>query len=211
MEGVRTLGGRTAFVRSIDRPTLVLGSTQDRSIADPGALERCGVTLIRRRSGGGTVLLEPGTAVWLDTWIPRGDPLWEEDVARSRRWVGEWWKEALGGDVSVHHGPPVVNRWSDAICFAGLVAGEVTWRGRKVVGVAQWRGREGCLTHSLAYAEIDWSVLTELLGLGSPAATEVGSVAATLTEASSSAPGKLTERLLEGLPDGAPWEVRRTG
>src|SRR5580700_5969644 len=104
MEGVRTLGGRTAFVRSIDRPTLVLGSTQDRSIADPGALERRGVTLIRRRSGGGAVLLEPGTAVWLDTWVPRGDALWEEEVARSRLWVGEWWSGVLGGGAEPHRG-----------------------------------------------------------------------------------------------------------
>lgn len=211
VDAVRNLDRRTVFVRSIDVPTLVLGSTQDHSIVDPAALGRSGVTLVRRRSGGGAVLLEPSNLVWLDAWVPRSDPLAEDDVARSRLWVGDWWSGVLGNGAVAHRGGPVTTRWSDAVCFAGLDAGEVTWRDRKVVGVAQWRGKEGSLTHTLAYVDVDWSVTAELLRLGPEAAAEIGVGVATVAEASSVAPGALADRLIEALPTGVAWDVRRAG
>ncbi|MGH9007630.1 MAG: lipoyl protein ligase domain-containing protein [Acidimicrobiales bacterium] len=209
VDGLRSLGHRTVFVRSVPVPTLVLGSTQDRSIVDAAARERRGVALIRRRSGGGAVLLGPGTVVWLDTWVPGRDPLWQDDVARSRLWVGEWWKAALGGAAAVHRGVPVTNRWSRSVCFAGLDSGEVTRGGRKVVGVAQWRGREGALTHSLAYRAVDWSTIAELLGLEPGAAAALDEVAAPL-EPGAAGQTDLIDRLLGSLPDGPTWEVRRS-
>ena len=49
-------------------------------------------TIVRRRSGGGGVLLMPGEFVWLDLEIPAGDALWHDDVGRSMWWVGELWR-----------------------------------------------------------------------------------------------------------------------
>jgi len=208
---VRSLQRRTVFARSTDAPMLVLGSTQGSALVDRRALARHGVALVRRRSGGGAVLLEPERSVWLDTWVPRGDPLWEDDVARSRLWVGEWWSEVLDDGAVTHRGGPVSSKWSDAVCFAGLDAGEVTWRHRKVVGVAQWRGKEGSLTHSMAYVEADWSVVAALLGLGPGAATELQSMTATVAEAGWPDPHDLVDRLIGALPAGPTWDIRRNG
>jgi len=54
-DAIRTLERRAVFLRGVDRPTLVLGSTQDVGIVDTEALIRHGVELVRRRSGGGAV------------------------------------------------------------------------------------------------------------------------------------------------------------
>jgi lipoate-protein ligase A len=195
---IRALARRTAFVRTVERPTLVLGSTQDVGIVDTQALARRGVELVRRRSGGGAVLLEPDRAVWVDTWVPRGDPLWRDDVARSGAWIGAWWAESLGvPGLQVHDGRPIESRWSDRICFAGLGA--------------QWRSSAGALIHSLAYLEIEWERLTELLDLGSDralAAVELTASTITVPELVATDAGRLTSALLARLPDPSSWEVR---
>ena len=102
---------------------------------------------MRRRSGGGAVLVGPGQAVWIDVVVPAGDPLWADDVGRAGWWLGEVWAAALaaaglpGGEV--WRGAQVRSAWSDRVCFAGLGAGEVTVGGRKVVGISQRRTRAG--------------------------------------------------------------------
>ncbi len=213
-DAIRTLERRTVFFRGVERPTLVLGSTQDVGIVDAEALIRHGVELVRRRSGGGAVLLEPGRAVWADTWVPRSDPLWSDDVTRAGSWVGSWWAESLGlPDLEVHRGPPLASRWSDLICFAGVAAGEVVQRGRKVVGVAQWRSSSGALTHSLAYLGIEWGRMTELLDLGlerADASRELAASTATLGDLGPIDSGGLTSALIERLPDPTSWEVSAT-
>jgi len=210
-DAIRGIERRTAFIRRVDQSTLVLGSTQDAAIVDAAAMADRGVELARRRSGGGAVLIQPDRAVWVDTWVPRADPLWNDDVAESRAWVGRWWAESLGtADLEVHGGPPIRPRWSDLICFAGVGAGEVRHRGRKVVGVAQWRSREGSLCHSLAYLGVDWADLTELLNLGD----ERGDATRDL-EATTVAAGELVgvdrvglvSSLIERLPDPESWTI----
>lgn len=211
-DAIRAIGRRTAFVRRVERPTLVLGSTQDVSIVDGAAMARHGVELATRRSGGGAVFVEPGRAVWIDTWVPRADPLWSEDVVRAKSWVGSWWAAALGArDLDVHEGRPIESRWSAAICFAGVAAGEVVHRGRKAVGVAQWRSREGALTHSLAYLGIDWAKMTELLDLGpgrTEAADQLTASTTTLADLGATDPARLAATLIDRLPDAGSWEVR---
>jgi lipoate---protein ligase len=213
-DSLRRRDHRTAFLRTLERPMLVLGSTQPLGIADADALLRHDVELVRRRSGGGAVLVEPGQAVWIDTWIPRDDPLFDDDVTRSRSWVGAWWAAALGDDAQVHRGRPVESRWSEVICFAGVGAGEVLYRGRKVVGVAQWRAREGALTHSFAYREVRWDWLTELLGLGQDAvdaASDLAASTATVRDVLGSDADSLSELLVARLPDPGSWLVEGTG
>jgi lipoate-protein ligase A len=153
----RALGpgvGRGVDVLEVDRPALVLGSTQPATIADALALEAFDVELARRRSGGGAVLLVPGQTLWVDVEIPRSDPLWDDDVGRAFHWVGHAWADALatfGVDASVHTGGALETPWSRAVCFGGVGAGEVLVDGRKLVGLSQRRTREGarfqCLLH----------------------------------------------------------------
>lgn len=128
----------------VDRPALVLGSTQRDEVVDLDAAAAAGVEIVRRRSGGGAVLLEPGAVSWVDVIVPAGDPLWDDDVGRSVHWLGHTWAAVLqdsGVSGHVHEGPLQASRWSGLVCFAGLGAGEVTVDGRKAVGISQRRTR----------------------------------------------------------------------
>jgi lipoate-protein ligase A len=126
-------------------PALVLGSIQAESSVDADACTRAGIAVVRRRSGGGAVLVVPGELLWVDVILPAGDPLWDDDVGRAVHWLGDVWVEALNAvgvaDAVVHQGGMVATRWSRWVCFAGMGPGEVTVGGRKVVGISQRRTR----------------------------------------------------------------------
>ena len=156
---------RTAWVVEPTTTVVVLGSTQPTDVVVPG------VAAVRRRSGGGAVLVEPGGLVWVDVLVPAGDPLWEADVGRAFAWLGRAWAGALTDagvpGAVVHRGPPVVTPWSPLVCFAGLGPGEVALEGAKVVGMSQRRTRAGALFQSAAL--LDWrpAALLERLALTS--------------------------------------------
>lgn len=147
-------------------PAVVLGSTQP----DGAVVEGAGVEVARRRSGGGAVLVEPGRVVWADVVVPAGDALWHPDVGRATWWLGDAWAgalEALGlPGAAVHRGGLVRSRWSSAVCFAGLGPGEVTLAGRKAVGIAQRRTRDGALFQCAAPLAWDPAPLLVALALG---------------------------------------------
>jgi lipoate-protein ligase A len=138
---------RTVWAFALDGPALVLGSTQAETDVDRSAAERLGVDVVRRRSGGGAVLLEPGDVAWVDVVVPRGDPLWHDDVAVAAEWLGEAWAAALGdlGVVGgeVHRGGLACGRLGSVVCFDGTGPGEVAVGGEKVVGISQRRTRAG--------------------------------------------------------------------
>lgn len=169
VERFRRSTRRRMVFRRADRPAVVLGSTQAAGLVDAEAASAAGVAVLRRRSGGGAVHLRPGDPIWVDVWIPRGDPLWSDDVIAGAHWVGRWWASALGSlgaePLTVHQGRSVCSEWSSAVCFAGLGPGEVSAGERKVVGVAQWRARQGALFHSAAYLRWDPAPLVALLAV----------------------------------------------
>ena len=167
-------------VREVSHPTLVLGSTQRSDLVSPDAMRERSVELVRRRGGGGAVYLEPGSHLWVDAWIPRDDVLWAQDVSMAAEWVGQWWSEALAGvgvgvagSLSVHTGRSAPGALGDLICFAGRGPGEVFVDGRKVVGLSQWRSREGALFSSCAYLQWDPAPLLDLLALDDVARSEL--------------------------------------
>ncbi|HLN15340.1 MAG TPA: hypothetical protein VK277_01190 [Acidimicrobiales bacterium] len=171
--------GRTLVRRRHAHPAVVLGSSQREELVDRAKAQALGLEVVRRRSGGGAVLVQPGDPVWFDVWVPRGDPLFDDDVVAAAGWVGRWWSTALAAcgarPTVVHDGPSTANEWSATVCFAGLGPGEVTASGRKVVGVAQWRGREGSLFHTAAHRVWDPVALTDLLHLPDEARRRAGS------------------------------------
>ena len=156
---------RAVWVHQVDRPALVLGSTQDGAVVAADAAQAAGVEVVRRRSGGGAVLLVPGEVLWVDVVIPAGDPLWDADVGRAAWWLGAVWADALGGGAVVHHGPLVTTPWSRLVCFAGLGPGEVTAAGRKLVGISQRRSRQAARFQCALYARWDPAALAALLAL----------------------------------------------
>ncbi|HEX3946904.1 MAG TPA: hypothetical protein VHW47_04325 [Acidimicrobiales bacterium] len=205
--------------RRVDRPTVVLGSTQPSTVVDAGRVARAGVDVVRRRSGGGLVYLAPGDPIWADAWIPRGDPLWRDDVLVGAEWAGEWWRSAVAavagpGELRVHRGSSVPTSWS-SVCFAGTGPGEVLAgpEGPKVVGLAQWRSREGSLVHGCAYRSWDPEPLVDLLATDrdrSVAERELAGVAVGVGQLAPAVdqPGlRLVEALVAGLPAGPPWTV----
>lgn len=132
------------------RPTddaLVLGSRQGDELVDHDACRRAGLTVVRRRSGGGAVLLRRGLMHWVDIALPSGFA--PADVRGSMVWIGELWIEALGHpDLHVHRGGMQCtghhsDGWSDLVCFAGVGPGEVLRGDAKVVGLSQRRTRHG--------------------------------------------------------------------
>ena len=135
---------------SASEPALVLGASQSLDDVDNEALKRNRVELARRRSGGSAVLVGPEKVLWIDVIVPAGDPLWQADVSRAARWLGELWAHALGPDAEVWDGAMRHSPWSRAVCFAGLGPGEVTIAGAKVVGISQRRTQRGALFQSAA-------------------------------------------------------------
>ncbi len=128
---------------------IVLGSRQPDELVDPAAVERAGLSVVRRRSGGGAVFVHPDV-VWVDLVVPAAAaPALVADVRRSMIWAGDRWRAALvdlgvpSGRLSVHTGGLVETAWSPYVCFAGFGPGEVLLDGRKLVGLSQRRTRHG--------------------------------------------------------------------
>lgn len=159
------------WVFDVTRPALVLGSKQrGAGVADDPACAAAGVEVVRRRSGGGAVLLEPGRVVWFDVVVPAarlhaagiGD-----DVVASMTWLG--WHVAsalaeLGVAVDVHRGPMACSAWCPLVCFAGVGPGEIVVADAKLVGISQRRSRAGarfqCAVHTTWSPEALVALLT---------------------------------------------------
>jgi lipoate-protein ligase A len=163
---------RSVWISRPPRPAVVLGSTQDPAIIDEAVARHRGVEVVRRRSGGGAVLVVPGEMCWIDLVIGRDDRLWADDVGRAMHWVGAVWQAALVDqdlDVSVHRGPLLRTAWSDVVCFAGVGPGEVVGdRGAKVVGISQRRTRAWARFQTAALVRWDPVALTDLLAVDPP-------------------------------------------
>ncbi len=150
---------RAIWRASITGSAIVLGSKQSFEIVNQQACDNDGVSVVRRRSGGGVVFLGVNDHLWIDFVIERDDVLWSDDVGRSMWWVGDLWAAALAENevasrdqLIVHRGGLERNEISDLVCFAGLGPGEVTLHGKKLVGISQRRTRQmarfQCVLHS---------------------------------------------------------------
>jgi lipoate-protein ligase A len=130
-------------------PALVLGSAQPEGHVDRAAATALALPVVRRRSGGSSVVVGPGRVAWLDVVVPAGDPLWSEDVRVAPLWLGRAWVAALAalgvGGLVVHAGPMQRSAWSGHVCFAGTGPGEVHGSAGKVVGISQRRTRDAAL------------------------------------------------------------------
>jgi lipoate-protein ligase A len=134
----------------VTQPALVLGSTQPIESVDAVVADERGIEIVRRRSGGGSVLMLPGEMAWLDVVVPRNDPRWSDDVGRAMWWLGDVWVAALadcGVEGTVHRGALHNADLGRLVCFASRGAGEVvvaehaSARPAKLVGISQRRTR----------------------------------------------------------------------
>jgi lipoate-protein ligase A len=171
-----SLDSAEIWVFTLERPALVLGSSQRGRVADDALAQEQGVEVVRRNSGGGAVLLVPGRCLWIDVLLPRDDPRWNDDVGRSAYWLGEAWATALreagqgsaigtGVEPSVHRNRLEKTPWGRLVCFGAVGPGEVTVGGRKVVGISQRRTRDGARFQCLVLESWDPLPLLDLLVL----------------------------------------------
>jgi lipoate-protein ligase A len=153
-EAIRGLEKATVFTPPILATTIVLGSSQGVELLAPPRPR--GLRVGRRRGGGGAVLLRGGD-LWVDFWIPAGDPRHRDDVGAAARLVGRWWRDALGGrhrgSFELHTGAWRGDPALRVACFAARGEGEVLCEGAKVVGVTQWRVREGSLVSTVLHRQ----------------------------------------------------------
>jgi lipoate-protein ligase A len=168
----------------VNAAALVLGSTQDAAIVDADACRRGGVDVVRRRSGGGAVLLLPGEVTWIDVIVPAGAPGWSDDVHGPMVWLGghllRAFEALLGPDahLAVHDGAMRSTSWSSLLCFDGVGVGEVLLDGRKLVGISQRRTRHAARLQCCWYSQYDPARLIELLDVSvRPAVPDLASVA----------------------------------
>ncbi len=170
---------RIVRVHAVERPALVLGSTQAATDVDDSAARRRGVDVVRRRSGGGAVFLAPGAQLWVDVVVPAGDPLHDDDVERASWWVGDWWSAALAsgagwtaadGHLGVHRSSLGDRSAGRIACFASVGPGEVVVERsgavQKLVGISQRRTRWAARFQTVAHTRWDAG---DLLGLLDPA------------------------------------------
>ncbi len=146
----------------VTAPALVLGSAQPIDTIDHSVAAAAGIEVVRRRSGGGSVLMLPGEMCWLDVVVPRDDPRWSDDVGRAMWWLGDVWVTALaacGISGSVHRAGLEGGDLARVVCFAGRGAGEVvadevvaghseSTAAAKLVGISQRRTREAARLQS---------------------------------------------------------------
>jgi lipoate---protein ligase len=141
------------------QPTLVLGSNQAvANELDLAAVERRGFTVVRRLSGGGTMLAEPGRTITWSIAMP-AEPVaglsFVESFAHLDRWAVETLR-SIGVDAAYR---PI----NDIVSPKG-----------KIAGAAQAR-RRGALVHHVTMAySMDPALLLELIRIGRPAVSERG-------------------------------------
>ena len=76
---------------------------------------------------------------------------------------GGAWRPSANGASTFTTGRSVPGAFGDLVCFAGRGPGEVFHGAAKVVGLSQWRAREGALFSSCAYLRWDPAPLVALI------------------------------------------------
>lgn len=148
-------------------PAVVLGVGQR---AQEAVLQHAPVPVLRRRAGGGAVLVGPWM-LGLSVALPADHPLAGNGLLDAYRWLGEAVARALSFEaVRCEAVPPQVPRAAaaamrDWACFGSMSPWEVECDGRKIAGLAQVRTRDVVLlVCGVLLRRPDWELLCSLLG-----------------------------------------------
>lgn len=157
-------------------PAVVLGGAQKSSPDMCQRSRQSGIDLLKRRAGGGAVLVGPWM-LSMSLVVPPGHPLASMGLHASYEWLGGVHAAALqsiGIASQVLRSDDIARREPDNAlswaCYGGFSVGEIVVDGRKLVGLAQLRSKRGVLFVSGAHLySPDWGVLCEVFGRPSDA------------------------------------------
>ena len=153
-----------------DAPAVVLGVSQLALLRQLGDAP---LAVLRRRAGGGAVLVGPWM-VGVSVALPATHRLVRDGPVPAYRWLGQALARALSVDgVACVAVPPAQLRAAGAAvaadwaCFGSLSPWEVVCGGRKMAGLAQVRTAEVVLlVGGVLLQRPDWDLLCTLLGRG---------------------------------------------
>ena len=105
---------------------VALGSRQRPEMLDPDACARAGLGVVRRRSGGGAVIVRPGEMCWIDLIVPHG--VAPDDVRGSvdtlRNWCAEYGRDPADIEAGIGlqpgDGPRVLDQHAEEYLSLGF-------------------------------------------------------------------------------------------
>lgn len=150
-------------------PAVVLGCGQRPDAGTTRRALAAGVPLYVRRTGGGAVLAGPWMLSAAVVLPPRHPLAMVASLPASFRWFGVAhvaWLGAVGIEANAQPGVmAAVDESVSWACFATLSHWEAHAAGRKIVGLAQTRGRHGVAFCSAALiGPPPWDMLCDLFG-----------------------------------------------
>jgi lipoate-protein ligase A len=147
-----------------ERPSVSLGYRQ-KAPAWLARAERLGVEVVRRASGGGSVLHAGDLTYAVVAPVPAaGLP---GDMRGSHRWIQALLLDGLrAAGVAAAAARPVPRAERAEVCFAGSTGTEIDCAGAKLVGSAQRRARWGFLQHGSLRIADDAALCATLFGEG---------------------------------------------
>lgn len=169
-------------------PGLVLGRAARDPELDSRALERAGIAVHRRSSGGGAVLWDSGLLA-LDVALPPSHDLVARDVVETYAFLGRAFGQALVGlgidgvnvvTVEEARRLPTPQGLRTLACFGSLSPYEVTVEGAKTLGLSQVRRRHGTLLQAGLLLDHDADTFARLFGEEEDAAGELERSVATV-------------------------------
>jgi lipoate-protein ligase A len=183
IERARETGEAVFRVYSWDQPTLSFGRNQAALGAyDPGRARDRGVAVVRRPTGGRSLLHHREVTYSVTAPLATGDSL-RESYARINRLLVDGLRR-LGVAVQVAAPSDRALIPSASPCFERPAAGELVVGDRKLVGSAQWRDDGAMLQHGSILIEDDQPLVSAIAG----SAVATPHPAATLTAALGRAP-----------------------
>jgi lipoyl(octanoyl) transferase len=173
LERASASGSAVMRVYTWSEPTISFGRNQAaRGTYDPGRARARGIAVVRRPTGGRSLLHHREITYSVTAPAHLAGSLRESYARINRLLVGGLRRLGVSVDVAVPREralPP-----SAAPCFERPAAGELVVDGRKLVGSAQWRDQGAMLQHGSILVEDDQSLVSSLaddVALPPPAAT----------------------------------------
>ncbi len=159
MDRARDTGEAVFSVYAWQRPTLSLGRNQTaRGLYDAAEIERRGLDVVRRPTGGRALLHYREVTYSVTAPIAPG-----ESLAASYERINAILLDALsslGVYASEADAPIRALTPGDVPCFAEPARGELVWNGQKLVGSAQLREDGALLQHGSILVEDDQQLIT---------------------------------------------------